>query len=364
MTERSSGSGTDTGSSDAQDGARGDVQGDAQVPGPAGVDVAILPEGLQLEREDPIVPCRIGYEWVGNPDGPVVVVLGGISADRHLGSHEADDRPGWWQIMVGPDRVLDTRRFRVVGLDWIGGPGDSSAPNRRPGPDGIPAVTTGDQAAAVAAVMDDLGIERLHALVGASFGAMVGLAFGVRFPERVRHILAISGAHMSHPMATALRSLQRRVVLFGQERGDAEGALIIARSIGMTTYRSAEEFRQRFDMEPRLEAGRYRFPVEDYLEYQGRKFASRYRPEHFLYLCQSLDLHRVDPTEVKAPTTILAVAEDELVPLWQMRELKEGMGELAELVEISALTGHDAFLTEEELVGPVIRRVLEASHGA
>lgn len=329
------------------------------VPGPAAVEAFELAGGLELEREEAIVPCRIGYEWVGRPEGPVVVVLGGISADRHAGSHEADQAPGWWDDMVGPDRPLDTERFRIVGVDWIGGPGDSSGPARKPGPQGIPAVTTGDQAAAVAAVLDHLEVEVAHGLIGASYGAMVGLAFGARFPERVRRVLAISGAHRSHPMATALRSLQRQIVLFGQKRGDPEGALVLARSLGMTTYRSAEEFRRRFSMEPKHEGGHYRFPVEDYLEHQGRKFASRYRAEHFLYLCQSLDLHDVPPATIQAPTTILAVKEDELVPLWQMRELHRGMEGRSELVEINSLTGHDAFLTEGELVEPVIRQVLD-----
>lgn len=326
---------------------------------PARIGVTTLSEGLTLEREEPIVPCRIGYEWVGNPDGPAVVVLGGISADRHVGAHEADEAPGWWEPMLGPGRPLDPDRFRIVGVDWIGGPGESSAPDRRPGLEGIPAVTTGDQAAAVAAVLDHLQVPRAHALVGASYGAMVGLAFGARFPERVRRILAISGAHRSHPMATALRALQRWIALFGLAREDPEGGLIIARALGMTTYRSAEEFRRRFPMEPRLQDGHYRFPVEDYLEHQGRKFAGRYHAEHFLFLCQSLDLHDVDPATVRAAVTLLAVKEDNLVPLWQMRELHEELAGPSELVEVSSLTGHDAFLTEGELVAPVLERVLE-----
>jgi homoserine O-acetyltransferase/O-succinyltransferase len=318
----------------------------------------LLEEGLQLEREDAIVPCRIGYEAFGAEDGPVVVVLGGISADRHIAPHEADDSPGWWSVFTGPGLPLDTERYRVVGVDWIGGPGESSGPASRPGPEGIPAVTTGDQAAAVAAVLDHLGVERAHSILGASYGAMVALVFGAWFPERTRHLFVIAGAHASHPMATALRALQRRIVLFGYAKGNPDEAVVIARSLAMTTYRPPDELKQRFPLDVRIEEGHYRFSVEDYLEHQGRKFAARYNPDHFLYLCQSLDLHSVEPEEITVPTTLLAVEEDQLVPLWQKRELAERLAGPVELIEISALTGHDAFLAEEEKVGPIVRRVL------
>lgn len=317
-----------------------------------------LTGGLALEREEAIVPCRIAYEWVGNPTGPVVFVLGGISADRHVKSHVEADAPGWWDAFVGPGRALDTRRFRVVGVDWIGGPGGSSAPARTPGPEGIPAVTTGDQAAALAAVLDDLGEERAHAIVGASYGAMVALAFGARYPDRAERLLAIGGAHESHPMATALRSLQRRIVLFGYELGAAAEAVGIARELAMTTYRTAEEFRERFSMVPYRQGDAYRFEVEDYLAHHGAKFAARFDPAHFLMLCLSLDLHSVRPEEVRVPTTVLAVEEDTLVPLGQLRELTERLGEYGEIVEIRSLKGHDAFLVETETVGEVVRGVV------
>lgn len=328
-------------------------------PAPAETGSVHLPDGLVLEAEPPIVPCHVGYEWMGNRNGPVVVVLGGISADRHVSSHEADRAPGWWEAFAGPGRPLDTDVYRIVGVDWIGGPGSSSAPARRPSAQGIPAITTRDQAAAVTAVLDHLGASRAHAVVGASYGAMVALAFGERFGSRAERLLVISGAHQSHPMATGLRALQRQIVLLGMDGGDARRALVLARALAMTTYRSPNEFLARFPNEPRKDGEAYRFPVEDYLSHQGEKFASRFDPDHFLYLCQSLDLHRIEPREVSPPTTLLAVEEDNLVPLWQMQELHDGIPD-SELVVIQSRTGHDAFLVEEEEVSRLVRRVLDA----
>lgn len=325
--------------------------------------VVTLDEGLELEEAGTIRPCRIAYEWVGAPEAPTVVVLGGISADRHVASHGGDGAPGWWEPFVGPGRGLDTAGNRVLAIDWLAGPGGSSAPDRAPGPDGIPPVTTFDQAAAVAAVLDELRVERLRGFVGASYGAMVALAFGAWYPGRVERLVSISGAHESHPMATALRALQRRIALFGEEVGRPKEGLVLARALAMTTYRSQEEFRERFSGPPEAGEGGLRFPVESYLEHQGRKFAERFRSDHFLYLCQSLDLHRVAPEEIRVPVTLLSVDEDTLVPPWQMRELRDRLAGEVELVAFSSLYGHDAFLKEEERVGGLLQRLFPARAG-
>ena len=128
------------------------------------------------------------FEIAGPRGAPVIAVLGGISASKHITSSASDPSPGWWEDVVGPGRALDTRRFRVLGIDYVTR-GQGSAP-----------VTTTDQAEALAAALDKAGIRSLHALVGASYGGMVALAFGVRYSERARRLIVISAAHESDPM--------------------------------------------------------------------------------------------------------------------------------------------------------------------
>lgn len=333
-------------------------KGPTQLP-PARTGTAPLPSPFLLEGGDTLEEGRVGFEEIGNPEGPVIVVLGGISADGHPCASARSAEPGWWPLMVGPGRPLDTRRARIIGMDWIGGPGASSAPARSPGAASIPMVTTADQARGLGAVLDHLGIERTHAVVGASYGAMVALAFGALLPERARRIVAISGAHRSHPMATALRSLQRDVALFGERTGRPREGLVLARALAMTTYRTAGEFEGRFPMEPEVTEGRIRFPVEGYLRHHGEGFADRFTPDHFLTLCQSLDLHRVEPSEIAVPTTLVAVEEDALVPLWQMQALHAELPEPTPLVRFSSPRGHDAFLTDEEPLGGVLASLVE-----
>src|SRR5437868_7489200 len=169
---------------------------------------------------------RIGASVAGPEGAPLIVVLGGISAHRFPCS--------WWPGVVGDGCVIDPSLYRVVGIDFISDPQGRRAP------------TTADQAIAVAAVLDALGVDRAFAFVGASYGGMVALAFAQHFPDRVDRIVAVSAAAEPHPASTAVRELQRRVVALGIENGAAGEALSIARGLAMLTYRTSDEFAHRF----------------------------------------------------------------------------------------------------------------------
>jgi len=325
-------------------------------------------DSVDVEPASANSPPLPPYELIGTPRAPVVVVLGGISANRHVASSIADRRPGWWEAQVGPERPIDTSACRVLGVDYLDG---------GRGPDGRPAriVTTHDQAAAIASLLDGLGVECVRAIVGASYGGMVALAFAERFPGRVEQLVVISAAHESHPMSTGLRSLQRRVVELGLEHGCAAEAVAIARGIAMTTYRTAREFGERFEnsssvLSPRAGCsqpeplgelqgpGRISFEVERYLANRGAQFAATFRPERFLALSLSMDLHRVDPAAVRAPTTLVAAEGDTLVPEEQMRALAKRLLVPGQLVHLPTIFGHDAFLKEPEKLGRILSSAL------
>lgn len=301
-----------------------------------------------------LADAEIGYARFGDPALPTVLVLGGISAGRNVVRHGETDRAGWWEAVVGEGLAVDTSRVSVLGVDFLGGPGAASGPNGA----AFPSIDTADQARAIIRVLDHLGIERLHAAVGSSYGGMVALAFASLFGERVSRILVIGAAHESHPMATALRALQRRVVRLGAACGRAGEGVALARAIAMTTYRTPEEFAARFGGEPVRSPDGFRFPVEGYLEHHGASFARRFAPASFLCLSESLDLHRVDPSRIRVPTTLLAVEGDTLVPLWQMRELERRLGGPRRLVEVRSIYGHDAFLKDIEPISRVVRDAL------
>jgi homoserine O-acetyltransferase len=300
----------------------------------------------QIEIETAAPPIDVQFELVGPPDAPVIAVLGGISASKHTTSSPSDSSPGWWEDVVGPGRAIDTRQFRVIGIDYVTS-GRSGAQ-----------VTTTDQAEALAAALDRAGVGNLHAVVGASYGGMVALAFGASFAERAGRLIVISAAHESDPISTALRHLQRRVVALGSEVGREHDALVIARGIAMTSYLTPQYFEERltgFDRsDPRLVEER----IGSYLKKHGEAFAEKWTSEAYNALSLSLDLHKIRPEDVTVPSTVIAITSDRLVPIAQSRELALRLGGPSQLIELDSLLGHDAFLGDSARVAPFINELL------
>ena len=306
-------------------------------------------ETSAADRADGVVPA---FEIVGPAGAPVVAVLGGISATRHVSASDRDPSPGWWDAIVGPGRAINTNAFCVLGVDFLdGGRRDDGQPART--------VTTADQADAVARVLDALGIERLHAFVGASYGGMVALAFAERYPDRLDRVIVVGAPHEAHPMSTALRSIQRRIVRLGLATDRVHHALAIARGLAVTTYRSSAEFAERFDTAPeQVTENDAFFPVEGYLEHHGERFAARWTPERFLALSLSGDLHHVNPRAIRTPAVVVAAEGDTIVPREQLEYLVAHLAGPARLVDLSSTRGHDAFLTEPRELGRILDTAL------
>lgn len=331
------------------------------------VDCRPLPDAFQTSFADAPVAVRgslrttlelrhagarvveIGYELIGPADAPVVLAAGGISAHRHVIASEQFPEAGWWQTQSGVG--LDISSVRLLAIDWLGADGRLDA-----------VIDSSDQADAIAAVLDALGIDTLAAFLGSSYGAMVGLQFAARFPQRVGRLVAISGAHRSHPYASAWRALQRQAVALGQLQCDESQGLALARQLAMLSYRTPAEFAERFDGTPTLVHGRVRVAAEDYLEHCAATWVTRTSPIAFLRLSESIDLHAIDPRTVSVPTTVVAIAEDRLVPLEDLFALAENLPH-GEIRVLRSKFGHDAFLTETLEIGNILERTLRDACG-
>lgn len=327
----------------------------AAITLPRGVELCHLPAELPLAHGGRLHGASLAFERQGPPDAPVVVVLGGISAGRHVSAHSRVPGPGWWEGFVGDGLSIDTRQVQVLSFDWLGGAGSSTAPAAG---EAFPFVGTEDQAAALAHLLDALRIDRLAAFVGSSYGGMVGLQFAARFPARLAKLCTLGAAHRSHPQASAWRAVQRGIVELGLQSGRGGDALALARQLAMTTYRTPGELRDRFGGAPGLVGGRWRAPVQDWLDARGAEFARDWLPEQFLCLCASIDAHRVEPAAVAVPTWLCSFVGDQLVPPADVRELAAGLSKLRDLREIRSRYGHDGFLKERLAVGALLREVL------
>lgn len=305
-----------------------------------------IPVGFRLQSGERLAARAVQARMVGPDQGPLVVVAGGISSGRRIASDA--DGEGWWAAFVHDGGPIDTRRVRVLGFDFLP---DVTARE-------IPTITTVDQARLLALVLDALKAPVIDAFVGASYGGCVALAFAQTFPERVNRLLVISAAHRAHPAATAVRGIQRRILQQGLETGREVEAIDLARQLAMTTYRSPEEFDQRFGAAPLPARSGDAYAVCDYLKTRGAAYPGVTSARRWIALSDSLDRHQVRPQDIITPLNVLAFTSDRLAPIEDSRTLAQGAPRLERLIERPSLYGHDAFLKERDVVADALGAVL------
>ncbi|MFF8838140.1 homoserine O-acetyltransferase [Streptomyces sp. NPDC015130] len=355
-----------------------------------------LPDGFPMKRGGTLHGARIGYQTYGRPSPArdVVLILTGLSADAHPASHADDPKPGWWESMLGPGKPIDTDRWYVICVNSLGsckgstGPASIDPRTGEPYRLGFPDIAIEDIADAAAHTVRALGFERLACVIGASMGGMSALSLLARHGIARNHI-NISGAVHSSPFSIAIRSLQREAVRcdphWNQGRYDAERyprhGMLLARKLGMATYRSAQEWESRFG---RARLTRERpaeddpfgpeFEVEGYLDFHARRFLEGFDPNSYLYLSRSID--RFDLGESCGGTAeaalaglrldralVMGVETDILFPVRQQRQIAEGLaagGTDVRFLPMESPQGHDAFLVDTDRFGPPIAKFLSS----
>lgn len=302
-------------------------------------------------RRELVVPVPPHLERFGTSvratlvgEGPAVAVLGGISGTRFVCG---DGDGGWWRGLVQTRHAVCPHDFAILGVDYAADESGRAAPG------------TQDQAQVVLAAMDAAGIATA-AFVGASYGGMVALSLAALAPARVDRLVVMSADASPHPTATALRELQRRTVALGMANGCGQEALAIARGMAMLTYRTAEEFGERFEGGLAAEDPLAVTGPGAYLRACGDAFARRMSPGRFLSLSASIDRHRVDPAAVTAPALLIGAASDQLVPPGQMTALAERLGGPASLHIRPSRYGHDMFLKDAVELGALVAPFLRS----
>lgn len=345
---------------------------------------------FKMRRGGVLQDVTIAFETWGKLNASAdnaILLFTGLSPSAHAASSEADPSPGWWEEMVGPARPIDTERFFVVCINSIGscfgstGPSSINHANKSLYMIDFPVLSLEDIANGACPVLDALGIQAVHTVVGCSMGGMTALAFSVLHSDRAHRLISVSSAARAAPFAIALRSLQREMVRKDPEwlsgryalgAGPIEG-MRMARKLGMVSYRSAEEWAQRFGRE-RVAAERTSndpfcidFEVESYLEAHARKFTGAFDPNCYLYLSRATDLFDVADyggsvasgvgrSQLKS-SLVIGVETDILFPLWQQKELAEALrqtGADVQFMALDSIQGHDSFLVDMDRFRPVI----------
>ncbi|MBL4871669.1 MAG: homoserine O-succinyltransferase [Robiginitomaculum sp.] len=310
-------------------------------------DVEICLGDHVLERGDTLENDMVQGRLYGKAGAPVIVIPGGISASRFI----ADERPSgaqtgdnWWSELVYAGGPIDLNYYQVLGLDLA--PCGANAKRHL-------TITTHDQARRLSALLTYLNIDKVHTIIGTSYGGMVALAFAALYPDKLEKMCVLGASHRPFPMGVGVRGIQRRIIEFACECGRPEDGLKLARQLAMTTYRSAEEFSGRFDAEP-IEGNPNGFDVGNYLQACGEKYPDAMPVERFMALSQSIDLHRIDPAKITTPTLLIATNSDQLAPPSEIKALHRALAGPSEMVVIESIFGHDSFLKECEILGPLL----------
>lgn len=347
---------------------------------------------LRLESGRILGPITLAYETYGELNAErsnAVLVAHAWTGDAHLaGKHSEDDtKPGWWDAIVGPGRLLDTDRWFVICSNVIGSCYGSTGPasiNPRTGKRynlSFPVITVRDMVKAQALLLDYLGIDRLVTVLGGSMGGMQALEWATQFPDRVRSAIALATTSRPSPQAISLNAVARWAIFNdptwkkGEYRKNPKDGLALARGIGHIAFLSDESMWQKFGRRFSARDGLFdffgQFEVERYLSYNGYNFVDRFDTNSFLYLAKALDLYdlawgyeSVEEAfaQVKAPIQFFAFTSDWLYPPYQTEEMANVLRALGKPVEyhlIESAYGHDAFLLEHETFTPMVREFLD-----
>ena len=359
--------------------------------------VATPPHVLALEGGQSLGPITVAYETYGTLNerrDNAVLVSHALSGDAHVaGRHKPDDkRLGWWDMLVGPGKALDTDRYFVICTNVLGGcngstgPGSINPATGEPFGTDFPIITIADMVDVQALLLDELDIPKLLATIGGSMGGMQALQLAVAYPERTHSVIAVATAAQQSPQAIAFNEVGRQAIMADPNwRGGhyyghklPRRGLSVARMIGHITYLSDIAMREKFGRRLQ-ELPDYSFTfsadfeVESYLHYQGMAFTDRFDANSYLYITRAIDYFDLTRgrasladalRHTQARYLVMSFSSDGLHPPYQLKQIVSALRATHKHVsyyEAQSDFGHDSFLLERFKMEGVISNFLASS---
>jgi len=355
-------------------------------------------EPFELECGKTLAPIDVAYETYGalnDAQDNAVLICHALSGNAHVaGRNSPDDKkPGWWDVMVGPAKGIDTNKYFVICSNFLGGCSGTTGPssiNPQTGkPYGLdfPIITIADMVRVQRLLLDKLGIKKLLAVIGGSIGGMQVLDWAIRYPDLVKAAIAVATTTHLGAQSIAFDTVGRNAILadanfsdgqYHGGKGPAKG-LGIARMIGHITYLSEQGMREKFGRKLRgAEQYSYdfdsEFAVETYLDYQGQTFVERFDANSYLYITKASDYFDLKKdygslneafANTKCRFLVISFASDWLYTPAQSKAMVDALAATNKDVSYCDITspyGHDAFLLEPETLGAFIGGFLDATH--
>ena len=347
----------------------------------------ILESGKSLEK------ITVAYETYGelnNEKNNAILVCHALTGDAHAaGWHDGDRKPGWWEIVIGPGKVLDTEKYFIICSNVLGGCKGTTGPssiNPSTGEEyGIdfPVITIKDMVDVQKVLIDSFGINQLYAVVGGSMGGMQVLQWVVSYPEMMKKAIPIATTARSSPQQIAFNEVGRQSIFSDPNwnKGNYYGTgkipkngLSVARMIAHITYLSDESMYIKFgrDLQDKDEISydfSLDFQVESYLHHQGESFVKRFDANSYLYITKAVDLFdlAIDNSviegfrDVQCKLEVISVDSDWLYPTEQSTEIVAALNANdveVSFSEIKSNFGHDAFLLEKGQLNYLLSKFL------
>ncbi len=342
-------------------------------------------EKMRLESGAELEQVTLAWESWGTLNAKkdnAVLLLHACTGDSHAaGVYEGEEKAGWWDFLIGPGKAIDTEKYFVICSNILGscmgstGPGSINPATGKPYALDFPMMTVGDMVEAQKKLLEHLGIDTLHAVIGGSVGGMQVLEWCARYPEKVKAAIPIATTMRHSALAIAFNEIARQAIMsdphwnkgnYYQGEPPATG-LSVARMVGHVTYLSDEAMRRKFgrklqDKEAFSFGFDADFQVESYLRHQGSKFVERFDANALLYITKAADYFNVGErltansplidadASKKIRYLVIAYSSDWLYPTYQAKELVHTLkrsGQDVSFVEIASDCGHDAFLIPE-----------------
>jgi homoserine O-acetyltransferase/O-succinyltransferase len=341
-------------------------------------------DGLMLECGIFLPRLTVAYRTYGRLDADranAILVCHALTGDQYVAErHPVTGKPGWWDVVVGPGRPVDTGRYFVICANVLGGCMGSTGPGS-PRDDGssqpwgidFPPVTVGDMVRAQKRLVEHLGITRLFAVIGGSMGGMQVLQWAASYPDAVFAAVPVATASFHSAQNIAFHEVGRQAIFADPEfregrywetgRIPARG-LAVARMAAHITYLSEQALTRKFGR--RLRSGQSptlfgdMFEVESYLQHQGSTFVRRFDANSYLTITRAMDYfdlasdHGGDLSAAFRGTRtrfcVVSFSSDWLFPTAQSRLIARALNQAAanvSFVEIDSDKGHDAFLLDE-----------------
>jgi homoserine O-acetyltransferase len=353
---------------------------------------------LQMDAGAALRPLTIAYQTYGelNADkSNAILVCHALTGDQHVANtHPVTGKPGWWQVMVGPGRPIDTNRFFVIASNVVGGCMGTTGPasinpatGRAYGLE-LPIVTIRDMTRAQAMLIDHLGIETLFCVVGGSMGGMQVLQWAASYPQRVFAAMPIATAAKHSSQNIAFHEVGRQAIMADPEWREGRyfdfgvnptKGLAVARMAAHITYLSEEVLQRKFGRKlQERDAPTFsfdaEFQIENYLRYQGTSFVDRFDANSYLYVTRACDYFDLAADYggslsaafkgSKARFCVISFNSDWLYPTFASRAIVHALnaaGASVSFVDIDTDRGHDAFFLDVPEFIATSRGFLEAA---